>query len=83
MGSNHKTVRAMAVIYLAIGIVSTIIATFVGFKFNFLLGAFLLVAGIFSTISTSSLFYAMANIQENQFILAEALDKKFNLEIEY
>lgn len=73
MGSNHKTLRIVAGIHAFIGVIATIIGTIAGFFVNILLGFAIFVLGIFITISMTCLYYGVANIQENQIKISQAL----------
>lgn len=81
MGSNHKTLRIVAGIYVFIGTIATILGTIAGFFVNILLGIAILVLGIFTTISMTCLYYGVANIQQNQMNIARALEEGLNVKI--
>jgi hypothetical protein len=46
------------------------------------LGIAILVLGIFTTVSTTCLYYGVANIQQNQMNIAKALEQSLNVKIE-
>lgn len=82
MGSNHTTLRIVAAIYVFVGTIATILGTIAGFFVNIFLGIAILVLGIFTTISTTCLYYGVANVQQNQMNIAKALEQSLNVKIE-
>jgi uncharacterized membrane protein (Fun14 family) len=82
MGSNHTTLRIVAGIYVFVGTIATIVGTIAGFFVNIFLGIAILVLGIFATVSTTCLYYGVANVQQNQMNIATALER-LNVKIEH
>lgn len=78
MKSNHTTIRAVGVVFGTIGIIATAVFAFLGFKVNPALGLLAILLGAFATVVATCMFFALANIQENQLILEEYLNGRID-----
>lgn len=73
MRSNQTTLRIVGGIFAVCGIIATIVGAIIGFMAYVIPGIIILICGIFTTVANTCLYFGLANVQENQLLLAEMI----------
>ncbi|MBQ7906464.1 MAG: hypothetical protein IJ309_00660 [Clostridia bacterium] len=78
MRSNHTTLRAVGFAFAIIGIIATAVLAVLGFQINPVFAIVAIILGVFATVVCTCMFFALANIQENQGYLQEFLNERLD-----
>lgn len=78
MRSNQTTLRIVGGIFAVCGIIATIVGAIIGFMAYVIPGIIILICGIFTTVANTCLYFGLANVQENQLLLAEMIEANKN-----
>ena len=73
MRTNSTTLRIVGGVFAVLGGIATVVGGIIGLFAYIIPGIVIFVVGIFVTIANTCLYFGLANVQENQLLLAEMI----------